>query len=357
MFLPTSIYESLLGKFKESSVRTYDTQIRRIFTNAFDSAPFDFKCLEDFDKVHKYLDSLDKVSIKKSLTQAVINVFKVVDINNTALPKYQALFKDYAFTHTDTYLYKMPTQNEMDNVVTFADVRDKFTHYKSLVAKDMKSAKTSTTSNTSKSKKNNANAIDKHLYLRYVVLGLYTYIPPLRGQDYYNTRIITNNDIINLTKEIDNDNDNDKDNDKDKIIYAALLKKLKSNFLHIDNMNLVIGDYKTQNVYGNRIIDIPKELHEPLLTWSKINDSGYLIPNIATGNKMSQQGFTDLLWRIFSPKKVSTSMLRKIYISEILAEKEKTMAKEDFINFRKKLAHSMAHSLSTQEFVYSRFKN
>ena len=63
---------------------------------------------------------------------------------------------------------------------------------------------------------------------------------------------------------------------------------------------------------------------------------------------MSQQGFTSLMNSIFKPYKISSSMMRKIFISDFLASKPSA-------DLRKKVANQMAHALDTQEFIYQRF--
>ena len=74
-----------------------------------------------------------------------------------------------------------------------------------------------------------------------------------------------------------------------------------------------------------------------------------LLVNIQSKKPLTQQAMTAYLNRIFQPKKISSSMLRKIYISDIIA---KRASKQE----RKKLALEMKHSLAAQTFVYGRFE-
>ncbi len=108
---------------------------------------------------------------------------------------------------------------------------------------------------------------------------------------------------------------------------------------------MVIKDYKTVKTYGIRILDIPKPLANILYEWSKNNTTSFLIPTRKKA-QMSQQGFTDLLNRIFCPDKVSTDILRQSYITNIVCDMEPHEAK--------KIATIMAHSITTQQMVYKK---
>jgi len=70
--------------------------------------------------------------------------------------------------------------------------------------------------------------------LYYVLLSLYTYLPPLRSQEFYNT-------FLNIKKRQD-------------------LLDQKINHLCLETKTLHMYNYKTAKTYGPRKIDIPDEL-------------------------------------------------------------------------------------------------
>jgi integrase len=135
--------------------------------------------------------------------------------------------------------------------------------------------------------------------------------------------------------------------------YKRLLNITQKNIFDLKNNKFIIGQYKTEKTHGIRFITIPKKLIQIVEKWYQITDSKNLIPNLKEKDvPMTQQAFTDLLFRIFQPKNISTSMLRKIYISDKL---KNSSFRNDPVK-RKKLAHEMGHTLETQEFIYNRFK-
>ena len=62
---------------------------------------------------------------------------------------------------------------------------------------------------------------------------------------------------------------------------------------------------------------------------------------------MSQQGFTDLLKRIFSPRNVSTDILRQSYVTYEVTKMNSDEAK--------KVAKIMGHLIVTQQMIYKKY--
>ena len=96
--------------------------------------------------------------------------------------------------------------------------------------------------------------------------------------------------------------------------------------------------YKTFKTYGMQILDIPKEFNKVLKKWVKINTNDYIIYS-SNGNKLSCPQITRTLNKIFG-KKISTSMLRHIYLTDVYKDIPK-------INKMENLADQMGHSVST----------
>ena len=96
--------------------------------------------------------------------------------------------------------------------------------------------------------------------------------------------------------------------------------------------------YKTVKTYGIQSLEIPKELNNVLKKWIKLNENDYMIYS-SNGNKFTPPQITRTLNKIFG-KKISTSMLRHIYLTDVYKDIPK-------INKMENLADQMGHSVST----------
>jgi hypothetical protein len=103
-----------------------------------------------------------------------------------------------------------------------------------------------------------------------------------------------------------------------------------------------INDYKTRKTFGNKVIDIPKELNREIRKYLRYNTSGYFITN-SKYEPISANGITKLFTKMFQThynKNISTSMLRHIYLS--------SKYKDDLVE-KQKDSHNMGHSLDQQQ--------
>lgn len=151
----------------------------------------------------------------------------------------------------------------------------------------------------------------------YLLCSLYSYLPPLRSQDYFDTVIKTEN--TNLEKD---------------------------NYYDIEEKEIVLNGYKTVKNHGKRVINVPDELAEIIETFHEKSGSNYLICT-RTGKKLESNTFSDTFNRCLK-KNASSSMLRKTYISSMIDNG--VSAKE-----RKEKAKIMGHTVGTQQLIYSKF--
>jgi hypothetical protein len=130
----------------------------------------------------------------------------------------------------------------------------------------------------------------------FVILSLFTLIPPRRAMDYIEFKI--------------NNINTNKDN-------------------YIKGTNLIFNTFKTSKQKGTQTIKIPKQLKSILSKYIKLiaDKSDYLIFNNKY-QQLSTPNFTLRLNKIFG-KKVSVNMLRHIYLSEKHADNLKEM-QQDF---------------------------
>ena len=129
--------------------------------------------------------------------------------------------------------------------------------------------------------------------LSYIILSLYTGVPPRRNQDYLSMVVATKK------KGFAEDKENN---------YLMLTKKVPTEF--------VFNKYKTAKTYGRQVVPIPTELAEALTVYLK------RLPKDATsllvgydGSPLTQaNAITRILNKTFG-KKIGSSMLRHIYLS------------------------------------------
>jgi hypothetical protein len=131
----------------------------------------------------------------------------------------------------------------------------------------------------------------EHL-LHYLVISLFTDIPPRRNQDYQ---------------------------------YMLVVKKLTGkedqnmNYLCLDSKQFVFNKYKTSKTHGQQIFDIPDTLMDVIQLYLKFNPlnrskSYYFLVNYNCNPILVVNGITRILNKIFG-KNVGASMLRHIYLS------------------------------------------
>jgi len=162
----------------------------------------------------------------------------------------------------------------------------------------------------------------KDILLQFLILSLYTDIPPRRNQDYQ---------LLYLVKNAD-----DKPTDK--------------NYLAIDNKTLYFNKYKTSKKYGQVKIDITDNeplryalrcylAHHPHNKGKK--GKNFITPLLVNpdGTPLSSvNSITRILNKIFH-KKVGSSMLRHIYLTSKYGEELQDM---------KDTATAMGHSITQQ---------
>ena len=111
-------------------------------------------------------------------------------------------------------------------------------------------------------------------------------------------------------------------------------------------MFFVLNKYKTSKKYEELKIDIPADLKKVLRYYIKVNGMGVLFTS-SNGKPLTRNGLTQLLTRYsqkyMDGKKISTTILRKVYLSSKYSDVKDEMAKD---------AKMMGNSVGTQQSVY-----
>jgi len=142
----------------------------------------------------------------------------------------------------------------------------------------------------------------------YVILSVYTLIPPRRLVDY------TAFKLREVNPEVDN---------------------------YMKGNTFVFNNYKTKNKYGKQDVKIPVRLRNIIQKWARKHSNDYLLFS-EKGTPLPQSRLTQKLNRIFG-KNISVNMLRHIFISEKVLDAVPALQKLEGI------AEDMGHSVDTQQ--------
>jgi integrase len=164
----------------------------------------------------------------------------------------------------------------------------------------------------------------KDTYIYYILCCLYSMLPALRSEDYFNTYLFL-------------------DASKDSIVTSGDLTD--KNYIDLKTKKFVIKHYKTAESHGDRIIDLSNDLVKILTDYKKVLKFTYLICS-PTGHKLVSSSFNRLSNDAVG---LSTGMMRKLYVSSEVIDKNLPPIE------RKKIADIMGHSPAKQQHIYSRF--
>lgn len=309
--------------------KTADLYIRnlRILRKKYDGETFDgdLKWLKNYDKVKEIL-AKEKPNTRKTRQASIVVALKLRD--------YDELVKKYADDmHNSIMEYKdfidknEKTEYQKENWASLEDLKKVWNVLKREVYAD----------NLHKTNKKIADRGEKEVLQKWMVASLYILTKPRRNRDYANMDVISETEYKDLSENKRNTNN-----------YLVL----KSN----KDMYFSMGDYKTNNYAENGkmrnrgidIISIPVRLKQVLRMWRKYNpEQAPLIVNNRKA-RMSANSLTKYLMKIFSKtgkKKISSTLLRHIFITENPKLKEFREKKKE----AEKIADDMGHSLDEQQ--------
>ena len=306
--------ENLAETIKKSRPNAKDSTIKMYVSNLM-------KLMKLFEKdnlkfLNKPQDISDKLSDLHYTTQrnyynAIIVYLMSIEEDEDILKEYNDLRDDLNKKYEDEQATGTISDKQKDNFVDISEVNKMIEK----MAEEIKEKKIK--------KKEDLTAKDKALLQVYIIYNIYTRIP-LRND-------ISGMEVIN------------------KRAYNKLSEseKKEKNFLVINKnkMFFVINKFKTQSKYQELNIDIPKDLEKLLRLYIRINGMGVLFKS-STGKPLSRNALSQLLIKTskkYMGKSISTTMLRKIYLSSKYAKVKEEMEKD---------AKVMGHSVGMQQSVY-----
>ncbi|HEY9703557.1 MAG TPA: hypothetical protein V6C58_14005 [Allocoleopsis sp.] len=303
--------KSYKKNIKDVSVNNYLTNIRKISRELFNSEKPSIQYFRDFDSIKEYIDKrIKNYASKKNLVTSIVVLLKAYSVDCKVIEKYSEYHKTLSKTHDDSYLDNEKTDKEQQNWISSKDIQEKFQFLEEQIK--------------------NKIGITKRKYAdliqQYLVLCLYTKIPPIRN-DYALSRVI--NDDNNL--------------------------KCSENHFILGSEEFVLCKYKTDKFYGIKRVKIPEDVIVIIKKWEKIKkeifgdklDHDFLLINTTNLLPMKKNSLTKYINKIFYPKKVSTTILRKVYLSEKypVTNTYREMQNDSYI---------MGHDISVAKKIYSK---
>lgn len=298
----------------DATLKAYVSNLKKLhrrITNSDNIENLNF--LTDFDKVLMNIGGLMKPTMKNYLVSILVLLMSNKSKYEELIVKYQNKIKQLQDEINDNYDENEKTDKQSKNWIDYNEVLKLLRKLK----KDTKDLLL----------KENLTNKEKDLIQQYLVLYLYSgkAFPVLRN-DFAEMKIVGENDEM----------------DKDKN-YFVVRKKGTPYFR--------LNEYKTAKFQGEKEVPIKDlELRKLIHRWVKINNTGFLLINTSNNSPMTANGISKYLNKIFLKnlgKKISTSMLRSIYITNKYSGNMTTKEK-------KELANDMAHTKSTAETIYNK---
>jgi len=246
----------------QSSLNLYKTKLRILNDN---KSIKNINYLYDIEKIQDKIKHL-KETTQRSYLISIVSVLACLTKEDKKPPKkLKKLYQDYSKI-LDGYNSSLQDQtNENVDVIT-----------KDEIAKVQERIKDNRDAN-------------KQAYQDYVILSLYTLIPPRRNKDYQ---------LMKLIKKFNED--------------------LSKDYNYYDGSKFYFNNYKTRGTYNLQEIEVPSDLKEILdfhIKANNIKNDGYLLFDYKKQTEIKgTNGMTLILNKIFK-KKIGASALRRAYLT------------------------------------------
>jgi len=296
---------------KESTIKMYSSNLEKL-KKMFDTDNYDF--LDNINDVTEKLKHLHFTTIRNYLN-AVIILLLALDKNKELIDEYTELRDKYNKQYEDNNATDKISEKQKGNFVELSELKKMIESMeKEINDKNLKKA------DTLKPK-------DFVLIQTYILFNIYTRLP-LR------------NDVASMILE-------------SKRNYNKITEdeKKENNYLIVEKskMFFVLNQFKTNVKYKELNMDIPKDLEKLLKFYIKINNIQYgdVLFKSTTGKPLTRNGLSQLLSKTsktrMNGKSISTTMLRKIILSDKFSDAKKEM---------KDMAKITGHSTDTMQKIY-----
>ena len=302
---------------KQNSIKQYETHLNKL-KKLFDTDNYDFLSVPK--DVMEKLDDKHYTS-KRNTLNAVIILLLALDIDD----KFSELIEEYQKIRdglNDKYLEDQQSgkisDKQKDNFVEFIELKKMTAQmFREIRDKDLK-------------KKETLKPSDKELMVVFTIFSFLSQYP-LRN-DLAGMKYISKTDYNKLT-------DDDKKN-------GNFLVKQKNKLM------IILNEYKTSRRYGEKIIELNWEITKIMKFYIRVmnKEIGDVLFTNSRGNPITRNGISQLLIKTskkYLGKSISTTMIRKIVVSDKFADIKKEQAE---------LADVMGHDVGTQNAVYVKEK-
>lgn len=299
LIIPDDIDKEFRKGKSENTYKTYVAMMSKLFRECFDTKHFSVDALKDTKKVEKCLKPMSTTS-EKIITIALVMTLKAANAPKSLIDAYGKMARASRIKDSKERVGRKVTLAESEAFLPWKAILAIRDEYESMI-KDKSYMQDLTKLEYARD------------YMRYVTICLFTMIPPQRGEVYFNMYIDRP------------DEDNNIDTKKGV---------------------MTIKEHKTKRSYGERQIRLPPKLNNLIKEWKEVSNcsSGLLLCN-SQGKRMTTQSFTQFVNDIFE-RKISTDMLRKIYITHMIEDMKISEAE------KADLAQLMGHSQKVQKDYY-----
>lgn len=264
-------------KIKDNSIKVYVDNIKKLTLELFGSTKPNVKFFRDHESVLEYLDNIKNLASKKTMATAIVVLLKSYQFDKDTVKIYSDFMLTLSKTQNSEYMKNEKSNKEEENWITQDEIK-----------KVIKNLKKKTKDNTL-TERQKVDALQQLL-----VISLYTDLPPMRN-DHSFVRVLS-------------------DEPKDE----------PDNYINLKTKEFILQQYKTSKFYGKKNIPLPDTLFKLIKEYEELKkeiygdkiDHNYLLINTTTLQPMNRNCLTKYLNKIFAPKKVSSTILRKSYLSE-----------------------------------------
>ena len=300
----------------EKTIKMYISNINKLYKilgNEEDMEDLDW--LTDVEKITDILSDKHFTTLRNYLNSIIVSL-QVAEYPQELIKEYQSIRDEF----NDKYIKENSTgvisAKQEENFVTMDEING--------VIKEMKEE-----IDSKKLFRKDISPKEKALVQMYVIINILTQYP--FRNDLAGMKLIKKKGFNNLSMD----------------------EKKKNNYLLQDKNDFyfILNEYKTQAKYGEKKIKVEKNnLPSLLRKYIPLLDSEYLFVS-STGKPISRNSLTQLLSKTFEKylgKKISTTLLRKIYMSSKYDPKLNAEMEKD--------AEILGHSKETGQLIYTKSK-
>lgn len=296
---PTLDIRSAIKKSREiteGSTHTYVTSLRQLYKNYCEEdeeclkKQLNSKFLHDWDKMKDIIGSVSNINTRKNRISAILVALSSEEKpDDKLIDKYQALLKVDNGKYQKFIDSQEKTQSQKKNWMSFDEVKEVLNKInEDIVDRDIL-------------KKDKLVRSEYNLLQKYVLLRVYLKYP--MRNDVADMKVVTKSEYEDIPKG---------------------KRKISNYLIKGKPWKFQLNSFKNVKRIGPKSIDIDPKIEKILKFFLKHNTSGYLFTLTNGRDPLSSNGITKMMNSIFKKyadgRKISTSMLRHIQISDSLKD-------------------------------------